>query len=350
MTDVTIVIPTYNESENIPELVQRIHASCNGVRILVVDDSPNLLTQQVAEKWGCKVYHRYSKKGLSSAIIDGIEQADTSKVIVMDADLQHPPEVLPQMIDALDDYGLVIGSRWVKGGGVKDWSFKRVLVSKVANALAFLVAPRIKDRTSGFFGVRKECVDTSKLSSVGWKTALEIMAKGNYKSAKEVPFIFVPRTKGDSKFNVKQIREYLKQLIPLYFTCPIVKFATVGASGAILSLLTMYLFVDVAHIYYLLAYALSFILVVSSNFIWHSLWTFRQKAKVVNWFKYACISAIALGINEGLLYLLTGKLGLHYLLSTIIGMFTAFLINWTLSRRIVWKKQTQFQPKIAMWQ
>lgn len=354
--DVTIVIPTYNESENLPELVSRIRAVCNDVYILIVDDSPNMDTANLATKLGCIVNHHAVKKGLSASIIEGIQYASTDKVIVMDADLQHPPEVLPDIIKALDSNELVIASRWVKGGGVRDWSLKRVITSKVANLLAFPLVPKILDRTSGFFGVQTKCLDTSELNPIGWKTSLEVMVKGNYKSFKEVPFVFENRKHGESKLSSKIITEYCSQLKDLYLRNKFLKFIMVGSSGAVIKLLSMFLLTNYGHVFYMLSYLISSILAITSNYTLNSLWTFDQflnvsfKSHVFKYLRYVATSCIAVAINELILFILTGKLHVWYMFSAFIGIFTAFAVNYILSRRIVWKQHPLNTPKIAHWQ
>jgi dolichol-phosphate mannosyltransferase len=340
LSDVTVIVPTYKEVDNLSELVRRIHASCNGVNILVVDDSPDLETSDLAKQLGCQVIHRTNRKGLSSAIIEGIEYSSTNKVIVMDADLQHPPETLPSMIQALDNNELVIASRWIKGGGVKEWSKKRILISKVANLLSFPLVHKIKDRTSGFFGLRKNSVNTKILNPIGWKASLEVMVKGNYKSFKEVPFVFETRKHGESKLSNKIIVEYLKQLKDLYKTwlkkSQLVKFVLVGALGTIIGLVVLWLFTDVIGMHYLLSRIISFIAGVTSNYIFNSMWTFKQNKGSTGWLKYAIISLFGLGLNELIMWLMTGLGGVHYILSALVGIVLVFIFNYFLSRRIVW--------------
>ncbi|HXY74559.1 MAG TPA: glycosyltransferase family 2 protein, partial [Dehalococcoidales bacterium] len=313
-SDLTIVIPTYKEAANIPELVKRIRAVCDGT-ILFVDDSPDMETVNAAESLGCKVLHRTTKRGLSSAIIDGIDLATTRKVIVMDADLQHPPELLPKMAEALDKNGLVVASRWVPGGGVKDWSFKRVLVSKFANVLALPLASKIKDRTSGFFGLNKNIVDTSKLSPIGWKTGLEIMVKGKYESAVEVPFIFVPRTKGESKFNFKQVRDYIKQLFFLYMgKYRIVNFMLVGGVGYVINI-GIYSALTLIPVlraqtnifgkqYYLPPFAISTLIAIACNYYLNKRFTFQDRKEVkAGFWQYMAMGIITGIVDMALLFL-----------------------------------------------
>ena len=346
-SDLTIVIPTYKEAANIPELVKRIRAVCDGT-ILFVDDSPDLDTVNAAESLGCKVLHRTTKRGLSSAIIDGIDLATTRKVIVMDADLQHPPELLPKMAEALDKNGLVVASRWVPGGGVKDWSFKRVLVSKFANVLALPLASKIKDRTSGFFGLNKNIVDTSKLSPIGWKTGLEIMVKGKYESAVEVPFIFVPRTKGESKFNFKQVRDYIKQLFFLYMgKYRLLNFMAVGAVGTIINLIVYWALTPLFHTkttvfgqqYYLPAFAIAITIATASNYYLNKRYTFNDKKEVTAGFwQYMGMGLVTSIVDMVLLFLMVRFLHIWNQLAVVFAIIMAFMIRYVAAKHWIWRK------------
>lgn len=117
----------------------------------------------------------------------------------------------------------------------------------------------------------------------------------------------------------------------------LIKFAIVGASGTIIGLGILYLLSDIAGLHYLIANTFAFAVAVTSNYILNSLWTFRQSQKARGWLKYAGVSAITLGINEGILWLLTERLGLWYMLSAVIAVGFCFLINYSLSRRLVWR-------------
>lgn len=350
-TDLTIVIPTYKEAGNIPELVKRIRASCDGAHILFVDDSPDTDTVKAAEALNCRVIHRTTKRGLSSAIIDGIIAAETKKVIVMDADLQHPPEVLPRMAEALEKHDLVVGSRWVAGGGVKDWSFKRVLVSKFANVLALPLASKIKDRTSGFFGVNKDCVDTARLSPIGWKTGLEIMVKGKYRSVAEVPFIFVPRTVGESKFNFKQVRDYLKQLFFLYMSkWRILNFMVVGAVGTLINLVVYWALTPLFHSkttvfgqeYYLPAFAIAIVVATASNYYLNKRYTFSDRKEVTAGFwQYMGMGLITSILDMILLFLMVRFLHIWPQLAAVFAIILAFMLRYVVAKQWIWRKNKE---------
>jgi len=221
----TIIIPTYNEEANIEKLVKRIDAACPDCCMIVVDDNSPDQTQPIVKRlsktYPIKLVTR-NERGLSSAIVEGIKHADTSSVVVIDADLQHPPEVIPDLLSALDKGNVIaIGSRYCKGGGIEGWSKFRRLVSRVANSLGFPVVPGVKDRTTGFFAFKREVAPAlDRLNIDGFKILLEFLALRKTCAIAEVPFIFETRAGGRSKFGLRQVWEYIRQLVRLYAQIP----------------------------------------------------------------------------------------------------------------------------------
>ncbi|MBI5361422.1 MAG: polyprenol monophosphomannose synthase [Planctomycetes bacterium] len=218
---ISIIIPTYNESGNIVELLQRLFGVMEktGLKyeIIVVDDNSPDNTAGIAGKvlppqYG-KVIVRKDKKGLSSAVVDGIRLSSGSIVGVMDSDMSHPPELIPRMLRPIlaGECELAVGSRYVKGGGCNGWPLKRQITSRVACMLA-MPFTAVKDSTSGFFFFKKEIIDTNKINTIGFKIGLEVFVKGRYKTVREIPYVFTDRKAGASKFSTRQILEYLKQL------------------------------------------------------------------------------------------------------------------------------------------
>lgn len=162
---------------------------------------------------------RTNKRGLSSAVVEGLRILDisTDRVIVMDADLQHPPEVVPKLFGALDTHDFVIASRYIDDGGCGEWSLSRKIISKVANLLAMPLVPEVHDRMSGFFGFRTEKLpDLSSVNNRGFKIMLELLVRGSWKSVTEVPFTFQPRLQGETKMKSSQVKDYMLQLVKLY--------------------------------------------------------------------------------------------------------------------------------------
>jgi dolichol-phosphate mannosyltransferase len=223
----SIVIPTYNEAGGIERLLRALDEvfKANGLdgELIVVDDnSPDgtgAIVDRLSAELPVRCLHRPGKLGLSSGVIDGWKYARPESVALgaMDADFSHDINILPKMVAALasGQYGLAIGSRYVKGGGITNWPAKRIITSKVACWLARPLT-NVKDITSGYFLVKREALDGVHLDPIGFKIGLEVVAKAHYGRALEIPYVFTDRIVGESKLNQKEIFNYLKQLRKLY--------------------------------------------------------------------------------------------------------------------------------------
>jgi dolichol-phosphate mannosyltransferase len=224
--EVSVVIPTYNEAGGIEKLIASLTdvfagAGINGEVVIVDDNSPDgtgKLVDDLAHKYPVRCVHRAGKLGLSSAVIDGWATCASPIVGVMDGDFSHDPGIVPELVGSIErgDCELAIGSRYVKGGGITNWPLRRRITSSVAISLARPLTP-VKDITSGYFFCRRSVIDGVKLDPIGFKIGLEVIVKGKYKKAKEVPYVFTDRTHGSSKLNSGEIFNYLKQLRKIYF-------------------------------------------------------------------------------------------------------------------------------------
>src|SRR5579875_1161726 len=223
----SIVIPTYNEAGGIERLLRALNATFTGNgldgEIIVVDDnSPDGtgdIVEGLARELPVRCFHRAGKLGLSSAVIEGWERARPDSVALgaRDADFSHDVKALPEVVAALEsgNYGLAVGSRYVRGGGIANWPKRRIIVSRVACWLARPLTP-LKDVTSGFFLVRRSALTGVTLDPIGFKIGLEVIAKAHYGKAVEVPYVFTDRVAGESKLNEREIFNYLRQLRRIY--------------------------------------------------------------------------------------------------------------------------------------
>lgn len=222
----SVVIPTYNEAGGIERLIRALsdvfeQNALDGEIIVVDDNSPDgtgAIVDGLARELPVRCIHRPGKLGLSSGVIDGWRAArpESEALGAMDADFSHDITIFPKLVQALEDgYGLAVGSRYVRGGGITNWPWTRIITSKVACALAQPLT-RIKDITSGYFLVRRSAIEDVELDPIGFKIGLEVIAKGHYGKALEVPYVFTDRVSGQSKLNEKEIFNYLKQLRRLY--------------------------------------------------------------------------------------------------------------------------------------
>lgn len=217
----SIVIPTYREAENLPELIERIAKVEFGDRpfeVLLVDDNSQDNTVECVERlrerfpW-LRLLVRHAKRDLSQSIVEGFENALYPTLVTIDADLSHPPEKIPEMLQVLSEPAveIVLGSRYVPGGSMDEiWPISRKIASRFAAWIArVLLAVNLKDPLSGFFAIRKSTLFAGdKLEIIGWKWGLEIMIKCRSKTIREVPIHFSQRKKGHSKLNFKIAMNY----------------------------------------------------------------------------------------------------------------------------------------------
>jgi dolichol-phosphate mannosyltransferase len=215
---ISVIVPTYNEAASLPLLIERLARAMGGRvwEMVVVDDASPDGTADVAARLAAtrpvRVVHRPGKAGLASAVIAGMKEAHGEVLVVMDADLSHPPEVVPTLVDAIDaGADLAVGSRYVKGGGTMDWPLRRRIVSRVACLMGNVLVP-VRDATSGFFAVRRPAVEGVRLNGIGFKIGFEVIARARTRRIVEVPYVFRDRELGKSKFGRREIGQYLVQL------------------------------------------------------------------------------------------------------------------------------------------
>lgn len=247
---VSIIVPTLRERDSIPKLLARIDAmrteqGMNLEVLIMDDDSGDGIEEYVqgrGEDW-CRVIVRKTNPGLSMAVLDGIRAADGEFIVVMDADLSHPPEAIPGMIEALErGEQFVIGSRFVEGGSTDSaWGLFRAINSRVATLLARPLTAT-SDPMAGFMALRRaDTVGVADLSPIGFKIGLELIVKCGFRKVHEVPIHFQDRTHGESKLSFKEQVRYIAHLRRLYlFRFPILAqlthFFAVGGLGAIVNL------------------------------------------------------------------------------------------------------------------
>lgn len=342
----SIIIPTYNERGNLEELLARISSSLMGVsyEVIVVDDSSPDGTAEVAlalpRELPIRVIIRPQRSGLSSAALDGFRAANGDVLCVMDADLQHPPELLPELYRRSSSYDVVIASRYVEGGSVEGWSFFRRLLSRGSIILARLLIPkvrRIKDVSSGYFAVRRGCLNLDGMNPKGFKILLEVLARGNWSSFIEVPYAFGLRRSGRSKLGVRTIVSYLLHVLEL--SSPFLRFAVVGAVGTAVNLLSLWLMRYSISLEHELASVIAIELSLINNFFLNDVWTFRRKRRggfLRSLSSYHLTNLSGVTTQFIVSASLHRLLGLESIASQFIGIILGFVVNYSLSRRLVW--------------
>jgi dolichol-phosphate mannosyltransferase len=356
-TAVSIIIPTYNERDNIIALVRRIDQALSNYEyeIIFIDDSSNDGTAEVAAalspKYPVKVIIRQNKRGLASAVVDGLGYVKSEVIGVMDADLQHPPEVIPQLLKEIGSGAdVAIASRYVEGGGCQGWGLMRRIISKGAIFLAHLLLPstrKVKDPVSGFFMLNRRVVGNTELKPTGYKILLEILIEGEFQSVAEVGYTFRTRSGGESKLNARQQIDYLKHIYSLMRRkgelVRFAKFCLVGLSGILVNMGLLWLMTEVAGLFYLLSAAISIETSIVSNFILNDFFTFPDrrlrgaKPFFSRLLKFNLVSLIGLALNMGVLLLLTNVFGIYYLISNLFGIAAATLWNYLFNTWWTWK-------------
>ena len=305
----SLVIPTYNESKNVGKLVSHLVALLDNLlpeqyELILVDDNSPDRTWEVAQQLTShypqlRVMRRQQERGLSSAVIRGWQVAQGEILGVIDADLQHPPDTLVQMVNSVRTGGadLAVASRHVAGGGVSDWSFLRRFLSRGAQMLGLLILPgvvgRVTDPMSGYFMVRRSAIAGPTLNPLGYKILLEVIGRGRVGEIAEVGYVFQEREAGESKVTWKQYVEYLGHLVRLRSRGRIarirqkfpigrfLRFGLVGLSGVFVDMAVLYLLSDPGT----LAWGLTRSKIIAgevaifNNFLWNDAWTFADVAR-----------------------------------------------------------------------
>ena len=357
----SIIVPTYREADNIAPLAERIDAALSGTGIewelLLVDDDSNDGSEAVAAELARRlpvrmVTRRETPRDLSLAVIEGIRLSRFDRLVVMDADLSHPPERIVDLLAALDgDCDIVIGSRYTSGGVVdRSWSLYRVLNSRLATWLARPLV-RCSDPMAGFFATRRSRLpELRTLRPMGYKIALELMVRGHLR-VREVPIDFRDRSIGFSKMNWRQQIRFLRHLSRLYnykfgSLARIPLFSVVGASGLIVDL-AFYLGLQWAGVEHRLARFLSFWPAVSWNWALNRGLTFSERARqprVGQWARFTASSLIGLGVNVGSYALLTSYVEVfdrHRLLAFFCGVGLGSLVNFVVADLYVYRRRPQ---------
>lgn len=355
---ISIILPTYNESENIKLIIPRIFKVLNdedirGEVIVIDDDSPDGtadIALTLVDRYPVRVHVRKSARGLATAVMKGFELAEGDICIVMDADLSHPVQKIPDMIRPILEHqcDITVGSRYVAEGGYEDWSLIRRIVSKGAGLLARGVT-KLSDSTSGFMAVRKNVLEGIKLGPIGWKIVLEVIVKTNSQFL-EVPIVFTDREKGKSKLDAKAQMDYLRHLWRLYCYKYInifqfMKFCIVGFSGLFVDTAVLVSFVELLSADPRFAAIFAFIAAVSWNYIFNRFWAFdfgRTTKFASSYISFVTICGIGLGVRIGVMHLLIeyagmGK-GLWYILASILGIISATILNFFGSKYVAFSK------------
>lgn len=352
---VTIIVPTFNEGDNVEPLVQRIAAvSQPDWQVLFVDDStddtPTRIEKVIAEGYmPVRMIHREGEQktgGLGGAVVAGLRAVNTEYALVMDGDLQHPPETIPDMLAAVADRDIVVASRYVGDGDASGLANgTRRLVSTGATMVTRAMFPKrlrqVTDPMTGFFVIRRSAVDIDSLKPSGFKILLEILARHTLRVG-EVPFTFAERLAGESKAGWTEGGRFIRQLAQLRFG-KASGFAAVGAFGTALNLALMWALINVADVHYLQAAITATAVTIVSNFVMHETLVFkdlRSRAGMLHRLGASLIyNGIEAVVRTLLLGVLVSTLGWHAVSTQAVLLAVAFVLRFVFTSRVIYKQR-----------
>ncbi|MEG4507093.1 glycosyltransferase [Microcoleus sp. F6_B4] len=360
----SLVIPTYNECSNIQSIVEKLSQLLDGIlpgdyELIVVDDDSPDRTWEVAlsltpEYPQLRVMRREHERGLSTAVIRGWQVARGEVLGVIDADLQHPPETLLQLLAEIQrGADLAAASRHVGEGGVSDWSLVRRFLSRGAQTVGLIILPgvvgRVSDPMSGYFMVRRSCIAGKTMNPAGYKILIEVLGRGDIRWIGEVGYVFQERQEGESKVTWKQYIEYLRHLLRLRFArWPMrrfLRFGVVGFSGVFVDMGVFYLLRTVLGLGLTRSAIFSAEVAIINNFLWNDLWTFgdiskgqpgsRQRLKRLLKFNVICL--MGLMMNVLLVNVMFNVFNVNEYLAKLVAIATVTLWNFWINMKLSWR-------------
>lgn len=357
--ELSIIVPTYNERDNIVELVSRLKQCLMGHSwevIFVDDDSPDGTADRVrAFGRGDSRIHclqRIGRRGLSSACVEGMLASTAPYLAVMDADLQHDEKLLPQMLDLLKvgNADIVVGSRYVQGGGIGDWNTSRAAISRFATRLSRVVVPaELTDPMSGFFMLRRDVLTKSvrNLSAIGFKILLDLFASSpRALQFKELPYQFRNRYAGESKLDSVAGWDYgmllLDKLVGHIVPARFVAFSIVGGLGVLVHLLVVSLLFKMLKRPFVEGQAIATGVAMTFNFAVNNVLTYRDLRLrgwqwVRGWVSFAIACSFGAFANVGIASYLY-KMDAGWVPAAVAGIVIGAVWNYATTMVYTWNK------------
>jgi len=361
--ELSVIVPTFNERENIEELVRRLEHALTGIAwevIFVDDDSPDETAELVRSislsNPRVRVLHRIGRRGLATACVEGMLASSAPYLAVMDADLQHDERILPQMLAALKTDGLdmAVGSRYVSGGGTGGWVSHREKMSRFATSLSKLVVKAdLRDPMSGFFMLQRGVIHEAakNLSGIGFKILLDIFASIKRPLAfREIPYTFRARHAGESKLDSTAVWEYLMMLldkmIGRYIPVRFIPFALVGGAGVFVHMFVLWLLFRSLHFQFVVGQSAAALVAMTFNFFLNNMLTYRDRRLrgwqvLRGWFSFTIACSLGAVANVGIAtYLFRSEVLGHigWVLSAIAGILVGAVWNYAVTSVYTWNK------------
>lgn len=355
----SIILPTRNEAGNIHLLLSRIEGATKGIptQVVFVDDSTDETPQVIKEigglfPLGTTVIERPPEQrhdGLGGAVVQGLRAAKAPWVIVMDADLQHPPELIPQMLEHAQkkNADMVLASRRTKTSKEKGLNLMRQFISRSLDAMARMLFPanlrHVSDPLTGFFLARRDAIQVDELKPRGFKILLEILVRFPKLRVSEIPFEFGARHAGQSKASGVEVARYVSLLWSLRMGdsgTEFLKFAAVGASGILVNSLALAVVTDWLGIYYLVSAAFATVASTVWNFALTEWWVFgkSQSGLLRRFLMFFVMNNIALALRGPIIYGMTTGLGIHYVISNLVSLGLLTVARFFLADAWIWGK------------
>ncbi|HWW19421.1 MAG TPA: glycosyltransferase family 2 protein [Steroidobacteraceae bacterium] len=357
--ELAVIVPTFKEVKNVPELVERLRQSLVGISwevIFVDDDSPDGTSDCVREiarlDWRVRCLQRIDRRGLSSATIEGMHASSSPFLAVMDGDMQHDEQLLPDMLHALKSGNLdvVVGSRYVEGGTLGDFAARRVGMSKFATRLSRLVVPpALTDPMSGFFLIRREVFTAAnrKMSAIGFKVLVDLFASSPRPLRfLELPYEFRTRRAGESKldsavvwdFGLLLIDKTVGHIVPARFFA----FTVVGLFGVVVHLSVLAALLNLLHWQFSIGQALATGVAMIVNFSINNAVTYSdKKLRGWRWFggllSFAAVCGIGALANVGVAsYLFRWRAA--WIPAALAGILVSAVWNYVATSIFTWAK------------
>src|SRR5690349_9680715 len=359
--DLSMVIPTRNEAGNIEPLLMRIHQALKGIsaEVVFVDDSTDETPEVIRklQEWfplPIKLIHRPKearKNGLGGAVVEGFKATQGTWMGVMDADLQHPPEMLPRLLRHAQKTGsdIVMGSRLAPGGDSSSLGFTRNLISHVFAWTTRIAFPQrlwnVTDPLTGFFLTRRAALQVDELQPDGFKILLEILVSHPHLKVSEVAIQFGHRNAGESKASVKETVKFFQGLYRLRMAgnANFVRFLIVGLTGLVVNSGALYAFTELAGINYIISAAIATQVSTLWNFGLTETWVFgkRQTERpfLQRLVSFLVVNNLLLILRGPIMTWMVGRLGVHYLISNLVSLFVMTLLRYLLADKWIWNHE-----------
>ncbi len=359
--DLSIVVPTFNESKNIRELIARLERALPDIRweLVFVDDNSadgtHRLVREIARRDPrVRCLQRIGRRGLSSACIEGIFATAAPTIAVMDADLQHDEKILPSLYEQIRENGadVAIGTRYSAGGSTGQWDKRRVSFSRMATRASNVVLKqKVSDPMSGFFMLRREVVENcvTDLSAVGFKILLDILASTRTPlKIAEVPYTFRDRFAGESKLDEMVVWEYAMLLadktIGRFMPVRFVMFSLIGGLGVFVHLAILTVLLNVLSLGFTLGQSIATCAAMVFNFAINNVLTYRdRRLRGASWFKglLTFMAACSIGAlaNVGIArYLFVNET--QWILAALAGVMVGAVWNYAVTQLYTWTKKS----------